>query len=204
MQKYGKKINSIQFTLSADASLEAQAHTMFQILGEIDPRKFKDGYTIQAGFTVYTCQEVPGGYAIFAPDYFNDPFHMMTDDLTQAFQIQHDQVQLLRSYNVEGVETRFDSKVVARKGVLAQSAIYLQRGRTDSPNDSGWYIGPRDRGTTPPDVGDLEAFYGYELVSKRSGLVKLLALPYDFLAVVDGDSIVAILNEQDESVEPLK
>ncbi len=57
------------------------------------------------------------------------------------------------------------------------------------------YSGCYERGSE-----EYESIYAYQLVKLRPALLKVLMLPYDYIVVFDGDTIVEILNENDESV----
>ena len=43
-------------------------------------------------------------------------------------------------------------------------------------------------------------FYAYQLLNIRPSVLKALMLPYDYIVVIDGDDIIELLNEKDESI----
>lgn len=52
----------------------------------------------------------------------------------------------------------------------------------------------------PVPAEGYESLYAYELLQIRPALLKVLALPYHYLAVMDDEQIHAILNENDENI----
>ena len=50
------------------------------------------------------------------------------------------------------------------------------------------------------DTDDFVAMYAFEILKKNPKLIKSLILPVDYLVVVNGGEVQAILNEQDEEI----
>jgi hypothetical protein len=83
-----------------------------------------------------------------------------------------------------------ESKVVLAHGVWERQRIYLERMKTDSPNDSGWYIGVAD----DTQVSDYDAVRIADLLARRPDLDAVLQLPVGYLVVLDGGALAAVFD----------
>ena len=128
-------------------------------------------------------------------NYETNPFKEFTDDLTLALWIQGEQSRLVKELDIEASDIRFDEKIVLAKGAFEGNHYYLQRQDTDKKGDSGWFIGYQNQ-----DTDDFVAMYAFEILKKNPKLIKSLILPVDYLVVVNGGEVQAILNEQDEEI----
>ncbi len=77
-------------------------------------------------------------------------------------------------------------KIVLSKGVLKAKRIYLERIQTDSPKDTGWFIGFAEK---EKNKGNYEAIWVGDLIKLRSKLLSILQLPAGYMVIVDGDKI---------------
>ena len=50
------------------------------------------------------------------------------------------------------------------------------------------------------DATEYESIYAYQLLNIRPSILKVLMLPYDYIVVIDGEDIIELLNEKDESI----
>ncbi len=133
------------------------------------------------------------------PDFFGDPFHDLREDVTCTLAILMAQLAVVNRLDVKPVEVRFDDKMVLVTGCLGERRVYLQR-LEPRPGDSGWYVGPVD-GPAPEDNPDsYEVMYVFQLLRTRPFLLQLLALPPDYLAILDGDEIGAVVDPGNNDV----
>jgi hypothetical protein len=197
---FEQKINGISFSAAAEIELQPQVLTLFQIINGIPPQNIKDGFVIEAGFSLFTLFGTDNTYRIKVPDYTKDPFSDITDDLTVALWIQLEQSNLLRKYDITGESIRFDEKILVVKGALSEKMISLQRSGDCEKGDSGWCIRSTVDMDEHDEPSDYEAIYAYQLVKLRPAIIKVLALPYEYIAVFEGEDIKAILNESDENL----
>ena len=197
-------INGINLYISADESIISQSQVLFQAIKTIPIEKIKDGFKLEIGFSVFIFSAVNDGYKIVVPDYLNSPFLSTTDDLTFDLWILLEQTELLKMYVIEGVSTRFDDEIVIAKNALENPIISLQRYSDLGKEASGWCIEAieeKSDGTFQTvTTKDYESIYAYQLLQKRLSLIKVLALPYEYIVVFDGDEIIEILNEKNESI----
>ena len=191
MELFTRNVNGNNLCFYADKSLAAYAPVLFRALETIPGEKIRDGYKLELGFTLFTCTATDNGYQIVAPDYLNAPFLHTTDDLTIALWVLLEQTKLLRTYGISGTATRFDDEIVVAKNALEHPVLSLQRFSDLGKGASGWCVEAQEEtpegsfGTVPAE--GYEAIYAYQLLQKRPSLIKVLALPYEYLVILDGD-----------------
>ena len=156
--------------------------------------RIQDGLLLQIGFNIYKLVQLNmDQFRIMSVNYETNPFKEFTDDLTLALWIQSEQTRLAKELKIEASDIRFDEKIVLAKGVFESDHYFLQN--TDRKGDSGWFVGYQNQ-----DTDDFVGIYAFEILKKNPKLIKTLILPADYLVVVNGGDIQAILNEQDEEV----
>lgn len=202
MQTYIEEINGVKYKFCAEELLYSQMQPLLLAIEKIPKAELHSGYKIEAGFSLFILLETSEGYDIAVPDYAGNPFENITEDLTIALWIQLEQTDILRMYKLSGETIRFDDKIVIEKNALENPHISLQR--FSDLGGSGWCIKAieKDAGGNykNEEAGEYEAYYAYQLLQIRPALLKALLLPYEYLVVFDGEEIVEILNEKDESI----
>lgn len=202
MKKYTEEINGFKFNISAEEMLYPQVNSLFYALKTVPIEKLSSGFKLQIGFSVFVLIETGGEYNITVPDYENNPFAQTTEDLTVALWVQFEQTDLLRSYKLEGEPVRFDDKIVIAKDALEKKQLCLQR--FSDLGESGWCVNAIEQNENgefvKTDAEEYESIHIYTLLKLRPELIKALVLPYNYIVVFDGDEIVEILNEQNESI----
>ena len=187
MNTYTKEINGIKYTIKVDDMLYFQSQALWRAISDIPVGRLKDGFKIQIGFSLYILQKAISGYCIVTPDYEPTPFLKVTEDLTLAFWIQMEQL---------------DDKIAVAKGSIVKPKICLQRFR--DLGGSGWCVNEifqnKDGKFSNVDTTEYESIYAYQLLNIRPSVLKALMLPYDYIVVIDGDDIIELLNEKDESI----
>ena len=81
-----------------------------------------------------------------------------------------------------------------KRRVLDLRRIYMHRRKPVSERDSGWYIGPADDIGEPTDPTQLDAIYVYRLLNLRKALLRVMALPPEYIVVFDDDEIEAVVD----------
>lgn len=151
---------------------------------------------------MYILKKAIDDYCIVTPDYESTPFLKVTEDLTLAFWIQMEQQKMLQKYHIDGETIRFDDEIAIAKGSIVKPRICLQRFR--DLGGSGWCANEisqnKDGKFSNVNTTEYESIYAYQLWNMRPSVLKLLMLPYDYIVVIDGDDIIEILNEKDESI----
>lgn len=190
---YTEEINGIRYRFSSEEVLRPLAEPLLEAIGQIPEEILKDGFRIEAGFSTFSLSEHDGGYDIAAPDYTDDPFTVLTTDLTMALLIQFKQVAFLKRQGVMGQTVHYYDKLAVAKGALESSTISIHR--YDDLGGSGWSVDlytVDDNGkAVPVESEEYEAVYAYELINKRPELVDALALPYGYIVVYNGSEVIA-------------
>jgi len=192
-----KNIGDKLFKVNSEEYLREQAEALLEIIGNIKSSKLKDKFKVQVGWSIFTIVEDSDGFNIVAPDYSRNPFTESTDDLTISLWIQLEQSTLLNKLKLDGEMISFQDKIVCAKGVLSLDNIYLERSKEHEKGDSGWYIGPVDVSIA---TDELEAYYAYQLLNIRPSVIRTLALPSGYMAVLEKDELKAVLDENDIDV----
>lgn len=202
VKTYTQEMNGIKYSIKVDNALYCQSQLLWKTIHDIPIDEIKDGFKIEIGFSLYILQKSESGYDVVAPDYESTPFSEVTEDLTLAFLIQMEQLELLQKYHINGESIRFDDEIAVVKDSIFKPKICMQRFR--ELGGSGWClneISQREDGSfSNVESDEYESIYAYQLLNMRTSLLKVLMLPYDYLIVFDGDDIVEILNENDESI----
>ncbi len=99
--------------------------------------------------------------------------------------------------SVESRTVSPNDKVLIAKAVSEHRRFYLERIGPSSRGDSGWYIGIIDaRGTH-----DYEGIRVADLLDLRPDLSEILNVPVGYLVVLDGDSIEAVVDPNNQFVQ---
>src|SRR5699024_7244943 len=196
MEKIEKTLRDKVIIMSAEKELEPQMESLFMIIENLNSGEIIDGLSFQVGWSIYYLKEMEDRqFTVISPDYSNDPFEGVTDDLTIALWVQLEQVHFLRKLNIEGLSIKFSDKIILSKGVLELENIFLQRAGDVEQGDSGWFIG-----AVEDDNTELYAMYAYQLLKIRPELIQVLALPNDYMVIFEGKEVKAVLNENDQDV----
>lgn len=155
----------------------------------------RESITIQIGWTLFVLKKEKDAYTLYSPDYLNNPFESLSNDVTLAIQIHFEQVKMLNLLNLLGESSTFNQKIVFQKGVFESADFYLERILTEGNDDSGWFVGFLDK-----EEEEFEAIYAYELLTKKPDLLQLLLFPYESLIVVKNNTIIKILDKNDEEL----
>lgn len=204
MRTYSSNINGITFSVCVEESLYPQVQTLFQVIKNIPPENIKNGYKIEIGFSVFILIKNGNDYCIVVPDYTRSPFYDNTEDLTIALWVQLEQTELLRLYNVEGEAVRFDDEIIVAENAFQDNLISMQRFSDFGKGVSGWCIERIEKSDDGQfhnlSTIEYKSYYVYQLLKIRPALIKALVLPYGFIVVFEGDNIIEILNEQNDSI----
>jgi hypothetical protein len=180
----------------ADSNAE-QARALLMKLRQLHSAgpPLRAGSKIQFGWSVLSLQQkTENTLRVVEPDFDGDisatrPVVDVTLEVLKA------QVGLLHSVREEGVDARYDQMIIATRNWLETPDLFLKRDLPQFPEDTGWFIGYLDdlEAARPPH--ETQALYVYELLILRPALMQLLALPPGYLAIVNGETIRAVLDK---------
>jgi hypothetical protein len=187
-----------------DADLAEQASSLLRRIEEADGQVggLRDGLLIELGWAPLRLQADPEGLVVCEPDYAGD-VNQFVASISRTLRVAADQTALNDALGAEGIPARYDQGVVLRRGALDVRHIYLHRREAVSDRDSGWYLGPADDIGEPPDASQLDAIHVYRLLNVRPALLRFMALPPEYLVVLDGDEIDAVVDPSNRRVWPV-
>jgi hypothetical protein len=196
MNKFEKKIRSKTFVVNAEENLEQQVNLLFEMLSNIEEQRLISGFSLQIGWSVYYLREEnENEFLVTTPDYLDNPFEKVTTDLTLSLWVQLEQTHLLRMFQLEGMTTKFSDKIILERDVLDCDKFYLQRTGGVEKGDSGWYVG-----TVDGESNDIYAIYAYELFKTNPQIIKLLALPNDYMVIFVKGEVKSIVNADNKNI----
>ena len=193
--------NLERYTLSANCEedLRPQAESVLEKLAELDrggPR-LQDGTQIRFGWSLFRLKAEGEILVVCEPDFVGNPLLNFIPSIDTTVRVLRDQSRLLTLAHVDGNASNFDDKIVLQRGCLDIQRVYLERRPAQQAHDSGWYIGPTESSARSED---FEAIYVYQLLLARAALIQVLALPWHYLTVFDGDRLQSIVNEKNEEI----
>ncbi len=197
-----KEIGSRVFSLKCDESLESQGEFLLDLFRDTQENAgfLEDGMKIQVGWSILFVHEPKAGQVqILAPDYSSNPFSRTTDDLSATLSVQLAQNQVLKLTGASGETSLFQDTLIASERALESERIYMERTEERHDGISGWYLGPVEGQV---EQEELRKYYVFQLLTLRPGVLKMLALPKGYVAVLDGDEVEAVLDPSDVGVWP--
>ena len=202
IKEYSEEINGIKFNYCIEEVLSSQMRPILNALSGIPKEKIVDGFRIGVGFSIYTLTGNNNEFDIIVSDYTKSPFVDTTKDLSLAIWIQYEQALFLREHNIEGRAIRFDDVIAVAKEALDKESISMPR--FSDLGGSGWCINEvridENKKFSIRDTDEYETIYAYQLLHFRPQLMNTLLLPYDYIVVCNGDEVVEVLNDKDESI----
>jgi hypothetical protein len=202
--QFSTNIDGNRLTFRCHEALHLQAEWLLNFVRNIakkgESEVLRDGNKIQFGWSVLTVVESgPGSFVLVEPDFSDDPFHGVRDNLACTLRVQADQNAFSMKIGVKPIVTSFRDKVVYSKSCIGERSIYLER-RRPRPTDSGWFIGSNRHDYAHSESEELTACYAYELLRLRPEVMKVLQLPPGYLIAFDGPDVEAVLARDDETV----
>jgi hypothetical protein len=105
---------------------------------------------------------------------------------------------ILHALGVKGIAAKYNQGLVIKRGTLQLGQVNMHGREPVNSRDSGWRIGPADD-FAPPDEADLAALQVYQLLLVPPAMLAVMAFPYGYIAVFEGDEIKAVLDEHGRS-----
>jgi hypothetical protein len=186
-----------------DPDLEVQANSLLKLVEDADAKVggLKDGTVIEFGWAPLRLHAEDADLVICEPDYTGSADRFVPT-VSRTLRVVAEQAAMLNALGVDGVAAKYDEGVVLKRDVLELRRVYMHRRQPVSDHDSGWYIGPPDDVSGPPDASQLDAIQVYRLLDIRPALLRVMALPAEYIVVFDGDEIEAVLNPRGRYVWP--
>lgn len=196
-----RAVHSLKLQLGArtviarcDPDLAVHAASVLELLGELAScgPALEPGAAIPLGWSRLSLEPRGEDLVVCEPRFDGDPFAETRDDITRTLAILVEQAALVEELGVASQPTPFDARLAVAVGALAGRRILVER-RAD-----GWFVGPAD-GEPDADL-ECEPLHVYELLGRRPAVLRVLALPVGYLAVLDGDTLETVLDDQDREL----
>jgi hypothetical protein len=189
---------------ACDSDLAEQASLLLRVIEQTGEQAggLRDGTVIESGWAPLRLHARKEELVVCEPDFAGD-VNQFIPSISRTLRVLAEQIALLSALGIEGVPTRYNQGVVLKRGVLDLRRIYLHRRMPVNNGDSGWYIGPADDTSEPPNPSQLVAIYVYRLLTVRPVLLRVMALPPEYIVVFDGDKIEAVVNPLNQRVWPV-
>jgi hypothetical protein len=191
------EMGALSVLLDCDERLQEGGRAVLGKLAELNRHgpALRDGSRVRFGWTVLTLRSENGSLRVFEPDYMGDALHDLNRNLDLTLEVIADQVAVLRRENCEGLDARFDQYVLGGAGAVEAADIFLTRRDPVSKEDSGWFLGDMTQIESGSKEEELQAVRVFELLRRRRGVLKVLALPPGYAVVMHGNAIDTILND---------
>ena len=159
-----------------------------------------EGETFEFGWCVLKLVRSGDKLELQEPDYSANPLLNFRSDVSTSLRVVLAQNELLHRIQVVPRGSRFDEKIVLRKGCLPHEHLYMERS-PPTDGDSGWYLSQAGEQSSP-EASDLESIYSFQLLAARPSLLSCLLLPPGWFVVWQGNKIEAVVNADDQKVYP--
>jgi len=194
------KLGSVAIQYSIQKELTRQADWFDQELRDLFMARghslFSPGKTMQFGWSRLTFVASDQGLRIHEPDFAGDPATETRDDLTVTITVLAQQADIRKSLNIEPVSVDFLDQLYFVEGALEAGDVFFQRGE-GQVGISGWVMKLHDK---PHQDGPYAWFFVYELLQVLPAAMAILTLPVGYIAVFLGETLDAILDENDRKV----
>ena len=193
--KVTRKFRGSLLVAYCDSDLAEQANGLLRMIEEADEHVggLRDDTVIEFGWVPLRLRAENDEFVVCEPDYAGD-VNQFVPSVSRTLRVVAEQTALVNALGVEGVAAKYSQGVVLQCGVLDLRRIYMHRRQPVSDRDSGWYIGPADDIGEPRDPSQLDAIYVYRLLNVRPALLRVMALPSEYLVVFDRDEIEAVVD----------
>jgi len=180
--------------------LQAQADWLEGVLADIAKERGNDFFapdrTIQLGWSTLKLVEVKGTLQLQEPDFDGDPEDDTRNQLGTTLTVIAQQNDVVNPLGVTPVPIHFLEKVVFVEGAMEEEEVFFQRSELKE-GDSGWTLKLLDN---PKQDGPYDWIFVYDLLQIRPEAMKILTLPVGYIAVFLGETLDAILDENDRKV----
>jgi hypothetical protein len=161
---------------------------------------FMDGTTVLFGWVLLKIHRKGQVMTVCEPDFRNHSItnHIPAVDVTLT--VLRDQHRLVNHLKCPPMVTYYTDSLVIERGCLGEPSIYLERQHPVKENDSGWFIGYKDRKLVK-DCG-YDSIPAYSLLDIRPELMQVLSLPVKYMAVFHGRFLQSVLDPENTPVWP--
>ncbi|MFV0381571.1 MAG: hypothetical protein ACK5KR_05065 [Breznakia sp.] len=190
---FTKQIYGYTFCIYSVPNLEYEVQRMFMILEKMGEDMYVDGMQLNLGITTYTLKVEAKRVIVLSPDYEANPFKDKTKNISLALWMQLHQLLFLQDYDIPSTTISFDTLVKYQEEAMLEDDIYLTRSRESDV----FFVGVNDK-----EERETHTCYVYELLKKRSSLIKALSIPNGYVVFFHKADIKIIFNGDNQEVNP--
>jgi hypothetical protein len=200
------QVGGLELRTLAAAALAAQAGSVLQTVADLvtRPPGIAAGSTVDFSGALFVVASDGDGQVLHVcePDYGGQGQGQVNRDISGSLLTLVRQLQLIRKVGLEPVPCSVRQTFTAPRALDWSGKIYLQRDAARADLDSGWFIGSAEPDASDP--GDDPAAYQvlpiYALFGLRPAAMAALLLPVGCIAVVEGDRIIGVADDQDQEL----
>lgn len=201
----GKDIRRIEVAIAADTPAAIRQLALDPFLDWLatyaKTARFRDGQTLQLGWTLLSCRVADGRLTLLAPDMKSFPIEF-APDLSQAVWTMFKHVEVPASFGEEPlIPTLQQAAVVGAR--YQELPCLMERSPPDGDDDSGWTFNSMRPDVDNNDPSQLGRVSLYEAALENPHLLRYLSLPPGYTVVFQPErSRTAVHYRQRRLVRP--
>lgn len=202
MREFERAVGETALVVRCNAGLATQAEWLLRTIGKVlEATAFKEGMTIQVGWTRFSLRTQAGRVVVCEPSFHGNPFAASSTDVTVSLAVLSAHDEMIQLLGVEPEPVSFHHSVLIHRGCLSERRIFMERKTAAAGDASGWcvgVVGQEPSFVEAPDPEKVEWIRSTELLRVRRPLVVPLFLPAGYVVTWDGDAIASLVSPEHE------
>lgn len=195
-----REVGAWTVALSCASAQEAAAESVLNAIEALaQRRRLHGGLRVRFGWSVLTLTETaPRWLTVCEPDFDRDPLQDIRPGVAATLDVIARQAAVARAAAVTPVDVSFEQYIIVGRDAISAREVHLFRDEAESEEDTGWRL--TRAGEEPSnDENAFDAIRVYTLLRSRMVVLSALILPREFAVVIEGNSVVAILDSDGQS-----
>lgn len=182
----------------ADAILRKVAAQQSSGVGLVDRVK------VHMGWSQLQLQKRGSELLVCEADYSRNPYSDLREDISVVIKVGWGQADLAKKLSVNTMMCTFNQGINITEGCFSEQDLIMRRIKKPKDDDSGWFISPADPAklAAADEKGEYDTIQSYQLLSRRPGMLSALILPLEFKARFSGDTLVSVLDPDNQEILP--
>jgi hypothetical protein len=202
MREFERAVGETALVVRCDSSLATQAEWLLRTVAKVlDAAQFKEGMTIQVGWTRFSLRTQAGRVLVCEPSFHGNPFAASSTDVTVSLAVLSAHDEMIHLLGVEPEPVSFHHSVLIQRGCLSERRIFMARKSAAEGDASGWCVGlvGEERAFAgKPDPEKIEWIRSTELLRVRRPLTIPLFLPAGYVFTWESDVVTSLENAAHE------
>ena len=193
MRQFERAVGETSLIARCDGSMSTQAEWLLRTIAKVlEATPFRDGMTVQVGWTRFSLRTQTGRVLICEPSFHGNPFTASNLDVTLSLAVLSAHDDMIQVLGVGPEPVSFHHSVLIERGCLSERRLFMKRQSAVEGDASGWYVGVFGQAMIPvEEVERVELIRSTELLRVRRPLVIPLFLPAGYSVAWDGDTITS-------------